>query len=193
MMDGGRPSMAAIILAAGQSRRMGAVNKLLLDVNGVPMIRGVVETLMRDEIEPVVVVTGHEYEQVEACLEGIPVQFAFNPRYEEGMGASIAVGIRSLAAGRHSGVLVCVGDLPNLNSSVVAKLVNAFQAERGQRIVAPVFKGKRGHPVLFPIGYSEKLKQLRGDVGARDLLRQDAQLVVELETEDDGVTRDWDA
>ena len=192
-MDGGRPSMAAIILAAGQSRRMGAVNKLLLDVNGVPMIRGVVETLMRDEIEPVVVVTGHEYEQVEACLEGIPVQFAFNPRYEEGMGASIAVGIRSLAAGRHSGVLVCVGDLPNLNSSVVAKLVNAFQAERGQRIVAPVFKGKRGHPVLFPIGYSEKLKQLRGDVGARDLLRQDAQLVVELETEDDGVTRDWDA
>ena len=192
-MDGGRPSMAAIILAAGQSRRMGAVNKLLLDVNGVPMIRGVVETLMLDEIEPVVVVTGHEYEQVEACLEGIPVQFAFNPRYEEGMGASIAVGIRSLAAGRHSGVLVCVGDLPNLNSSVVAKLVNAFQAERGQRIVAPVFKGKRGHPVLFPIGYSEKLKQLRGDVGARDLLRQDAQLVVELETEDDGVTRDWDA
>lgn len=192
-MDGGRPSMAAIILAAGQSRRMGAVNKLLLDVNGVPMIRGVVETLMRDEIEPVVVVTGHEYEQVEACLEGIPVQFAFNPRYEEGMGASIAVGIRSLAAGRHSGVLVCVGDLPNLNSSVVAKLVNAFQAERGQRIVAPVFQGKRGHPVLFPIGYSEKLKQLRGDVGARDLLRQDAQLVVELETEDDGVTRDWDA
>ena len=192
-MDGWRPSMAAIILAAGQSRRMGAVNKLLLDVNGVPMIRGVVETLMRDEIEPVVVVTGHEYEQVEACLEGIPVQFAFNPRYEEGMGASIAVGIRSLAAGRHSGVLVCVGDLPNLNSSVVAKLVNAFQAERGQRIVAPVFKGKRGHPVLFPIGYSEKLKQLRGDVGARDLLRQDAQLVVELETEDDGVTRDWDA
>lgn len=185
--------MAAIILAAGQSRRMGAVNKLLLDVNGVPMIRGVVETLMRDEIEPVVVVTGHEYEQVEACLEGIPVQFAFNPRYEEGMGASIAVGIRSLAAGRHSGVLVCVGDLPNLNSSVVAKLVNAFQAERGQRIVAPVFQGKRGHPVLFPIGYSEKLKQLRGDVGARDLLRQDAQLVVELETEDDGVTRDWDA
>ncbi len=192
-MDGWRPSMAAIILAAGQSRRMGAVNKLLLDVNGVPMIRGVVETLMRDEIEPVVVVTGHEYEQVEACLEGIPVQFAFNPRYEEGMGASIAVGIRSLAAGRHSGVLVCVGDLPNLNSSVVAKLVNAFQAERGQRIVAPVFQGKRGHPVLFPIGYSEKLKQLRGDVGARDLLRQDAQLVVELETEDDGVTRDWDA
>lgn len=158
---------AAIVLAAGLSRRMGR-QKLLLPIRGKPVVRWSVEALV-GAVDDVVVVIGHEADAVRAVLAGLPVRFVENPRPEDGQGSSIAVGVAALA--RHTdAALIALGDQPELPEQVVPALLEAFRRS-GKPIVAPVYRGIQATPVLFAAEVFPELASLTGDAGARTVVK----------------------
>ncbi|TFG53908.1 MAG: 4-diphosphocytidyl-2C-methyl-D-erythritol kinase [Gemmatimonadales bacterium] len=185
------PRIAAVLLAAGMSRRMGGSNKLLAEVDGSPMIARVVETLRRSRVQPIVVVTGHDATAVEAALAGLPIRVVHNPDHARGLSTSLRVGLQALETDR-DGVLVMLGDMPWVASSTIEALLDAFEANGEGSICVPTYDRKRGNPVLWPARYFDEMKALAGDVGARHLLAQYDDEVCEVEVDDAGVLRDVD-
>src|SRR5262245_16965133 len=136
---------AAIVLAAGLSRRMGR-QKLLLELGGKPVVRWAVEGVL-PYVGDLIVVTGHDDAAVRAALRGLAVRFVVNPRPEDGQGTSIATGAAVLAAGTEA-ALVVLGDQPRLAADIIPTLLRE-RGRTGKAIVAPVYRGTQGTPVLF--------------------------------------------
>ncbi|MBT7487648.1 MAG: NTP transferase domain-containing protein, partial [Rhodospirillales bacterium] len=185
------PRIAALIMAAGQSRRMGAENKLLADVNGTPMVRRVMDQVMASKTGPVAVVLGHEPERVRECLAGPDVTFVENPDFEQGMSTSLIKGLDVLPDDI-DGVVVCLGDMPRVAAEDINHLIAAFSPIEGRAICVPTHRGKRGNPVLWAHRFFDEMRHLHGDVGARHLIGEYADVVAEIEMEDDGVLLDVD-
>ncbi len=185
------PKVAALVLAAGRSRRMGGPNKLLLEIGGKPMVRHVVEALLASRARPVVVVTGHESDRVAAALAHLPVTLVHNPDHAEGLSSSLRVGLDALPE-EVDGVLVCLADMPRITAPLVDRLIEAFDPAEGRAIIVPTCGGKRGNPVLFGRAFFEAMRAIRGDVGARHLLGDFAEQLVEVEVGDPAVLLDLD-
>jgi molybdenum cofactor cytidylyltransferase len=186
------PKVAALVLAAGQSRRMGAQNKLLAEIDGVAMVRRVVEAVVASRAEPVLVVTGHEADRVRRILDGLAVTFVDNPDYEEGISASLRHGLAGLPEGC-DGVLVCLGDMPRVDAAMLDRLIAAFEPDNERDICVPVHKGKRGNPVLWGKRYFAEMREIAGDVGAKHLTGPHAEAVTEVDISGDGVLVDVDS
>jgi molybdenum cofactor cytidylyltransferase len=185
------PRLAAVVLAAGRSTRMGGPNKLLADIEGAPLVRRVAEAAFAANPAEVVVVTGHEREKVEAALAGLPVRFVHNARYADGISTSIRAGLGALGDGA-AGALVCLGDMPGLAPELIQRLAAAFAPDKGKDIVIPVRGGRRGNPVLIGNRHFPAIRTLTGDVGARELIQARPEAVTELEIGDDGAFVDLD-
>ncbi|HWM47997.1 MAG TPA: molybdopterin-binding/glycosyltransferase family 2 protein [Xanthobacteraceae bacterium] len=171
--------LAAVVLAAGRSTRMGGPNKLLADVGGKPMVRIAVEQALASKARPVVVVTGHQRERVEAALSGLPVTFVHNPDFADGLSTSLKAGVAALPQDV-DGAIVCLGDMPHVDAGLVDRLLAAFDPERGALVVVPTTGGKRGNPVVWSRRFFPELAQLEGDVGARHLIASYPEAVVEV-------------
>jgi len=180
--------VAALVLAAGRSARMHGPNKLLLEIDGRPMLARVVDTLLATAVRPVWVVTGHQADAVRAALGDREVRFAHNAQHAEGIGASIRAGVRALEPAPDA-VLVCLGDLPDLRVGSVEALLTAFAPES---ICVPVHGGRCGHPVLFGRRFLPELARLAGDRGARSILEAHPDAVCEVPVDDAGVALDVD-
>jgi molybdenum cofactor cytidylyltransferase len=189
------PRIAALVLAAGQSRRMGAANKLLSEVGGQPMVRRVAEQALASRADPVVVVTGHERERVEAALAGLGIECLHNPDYAAGLSASLHRGLGALP-GAAEGVVVCLGDMPRVSAAVIDRLIAAFNPQEGRAICVPAWRGKRGNPVLFARRFVAEMQSIGGDTGARQLIGDYPDAVAEVAMDDlpsgDGVLLDVD-
>jgi molybdenum cofactor cytidylyltransferase len=183
--------IAAVVLAAGRSSRMGDVNKLLAPVDGVPMVRRVTETVLRASLDPVVVVLGHAAEDVRGALDGLAVGFALNAEHAAGISTSVATGIRAVA-GSVDGAMIVLGDMPWISVPDLRALVEAFAPDRRRGICAPVVERKRGNPVLWSARYFRELQTLEGDVGARHLLAVHDDDVCEVCVAGHGVLEDVD-
>ena len=187
--------VAVIVLAAGQSRRMGRRNKLLEPVAGEPMVRHAVRAAAAAAAEgalPVVVVTGHERPEVEASLAGFDVVFTHNPDYGAGLSTSLARGVAALPSGV-AGAIVCLADMPGVRARHLERLREAFDPGAGAAICVATRRGKRGNPVLFASRFFAEMCDVEGDVGARHLIGAYADLVREVEMPDDGVLLDIDS
>ncbi|WP_086466559.1 NTP transferase domain-containing protein [Oceanibaculum nanhaiense] len=184
------PRIAALILAAGQSRRMGEINKLLAEIDGKPMVARVVEIIRDSKAGPLTVVTGHEAARVKAALPG-DLAFVDNQDYAAGLSASLKAGIAALPADI-DGVVVCLGDMPRISPAMIDRLIAAFDPVEGREICVPTYKGKRGNPVLWGKRFLPEMAALAGDVGAKHLIGEHADLVVEVEMDEDGVLIDID-
>ncbi len=185
------PRVGAVVLAAGQSRRMGRTNKLLAKIDGVPMVARAVDAALSSQAHPVVVVTGHQREAVEAALEGREIVFAHNPRFAEGLSASLNVGIAALP-GDVDGVLVCLADMPGVRWQHLDRLIAAFNPAEGRAICVPTCHGKRGNPVLFAARFFPEMRNLAGDVGAKHLIGAYGDEVCEVAIDDEAVFIDID-
>jgi molybdenum cofactor cytidylyltransferase len=183
--------IAALVLAAGQSRRMGERNKLLAEVDGRAMVTHIVDALLASRVAPVIVVTGHEAERVRAALGKRPVHLVTNPDYAEGLSTSLRAGLAALPEDVE-GVLVALGDMPRIRSAQVDRLIAAFDPLEGRAIVVPTVRGKRGNPVLFATRFVPEMREIQGDVGARHLIGEHDEEVVEIEMEDDAPLLDID-
>lgn len=178
-------TVAAIILAAGESRRMG-VPKALLDLGGKSFIRHIIQLLHSSKIEKIVVVLGADAKKIESELVGLDVVTVINENYANGQLSSIVKGLEVAAALHLAGILICPVDHPNVSTSMYRALVEAFLRSPSS-IVLPTFRGRRGHPVVFPAGLFDELKNAPPDLGARHVVRAHAAEVLEVETEDQGV------
>ena len=185
-------NVSALVLAAGRSTRMGPVNKLLVPVGGRAMVRAVVEQLEGSSVRPIIVVTGHEAERVGEALAGTEVRLIHNPAYREGLSASIRAGLPALPESA-AAAIICLGDMPLVESRHVDKLVAAFDPDEGRDICVPVFEGKRGNPVLFARRFFEEVAAVRGDVGARHLIGEYEEYVCEVAMDDRAVLFDVDS
>ena len=185
------PKIAAIVLAAGQSRRMGNVNKLLAPVDGKAMVSHVVESLAASQARPLVVVTGHDYAAVEAVLPKRGFTLTHNPDYASGLASSLRRGLAALPE-NVDGVLVCLGDMPRLTPAIVNRLIAAFNPLEGRAICVPTWQGKRGNPVLFARRFFAEMQEIAGDTGARALIGEHSEVVCEVPMDDDAVLLDID-
>ena len=162
--------IAAVVLAAGLSRRMGQA-KLLMPVGGRAIVRYVVESVLAGGVDLVWVVTGPDVEPIEAALAGLEVQIAVNPAPEEGQASSLRAGIAALPASVDA-VLIALGDQPSLAPSIIPALLAARRTSP-KLIVAPRYRDGQGNPVLFKREIFPELLRLTGDQGARPILQKE--------------------
>ncbi len=183
--------IAAIILAAGQSRRWGQANKLLAPVDGVPMVRRVAGAVLASSVRPVMVVTGHEAEKVSAALAGLSVRLVDAGRFALGMAESLKAGIEALP-GDCDGALVCLGDMPFVHPATLNQLAAEYDPA-GAAALIPTCEGERGNPVLLGRSLFSGILGLSGDRGARAMLHAVSDRVREVAVDDPGILRDVDA
>ena len=172
-------SIAAIVLGAGRSSRMGGPNKLLAEIGGKPLVRIVVDQVLASRARPVIVVTGHQRERVEAALKGLPVKFVHNPHFADGLGTSLRAGVAALPA-EVDGTIVCLGDMPQVDAVLIDRLIGAFDPDAGALAVVPTIDGKRGNPVVWSRRFFPDLMTVEGDVGARHLIGRYTEAVAEV-------------
>jgi molybdenum cofactor cytidylyltransferase len=185
-----RPRIAAIVLAAGQSRRMGR-NKLLIEIDGAAMVERAVDAALASAAGPVIVVTGHEAPSIRTRLAGRDVVLVDNPDYAQGLSTSLRRGIAALPE-TADGLVVCLADMPGIDARLIDRLIAAFNPVEGREIIAPTRHGKRGNPVLWGNRFLPELAGVSGDSGAKHLLGSYPEYLVEIEAEDDGVLTDLD-
>lgn len=189
-MKGTAARIAAIVLAAGRSTRMGAANKLLAGVGGRPMVRVAAEAALASRARPVLAVTGHQAAEVRAGLAGLDLSFVANPHFASGLSSSLAAGIRAVPAAC-DGVLVLLGDMPRIEASHLDRLIDAFAAAPDS-IVVPIHEGRQGNPVLWPRRRFPELLQLEGDAGAKRLITAHREQVQEVEMDTAAIFADID-
>lgn len=183
-----------ILLAAGQSRRMGAQNKLLLPFGGKTVLEATLVQLCAANIGQVYVVTGHEREQTAAVLSAFPVEEVFNPAFETGMTSSIQAGVA--VAAKSGGYMICLGDMPLISTSMYQQLAARFQAAVAQderAILLPRFEGNKGNPVIFAAVYRDDILRHVAPEGCKGIVQTNAAHVVWVDMADDGVLRDIDS
>ena len=183
--------VAALVLAAGRSTRMGAVNKMLAEIGGKPLVRIAAEQAVASHAQPVIVVTGHERGKVEAALKGLPVRFVHNTDYAEGLGTSLKAGIAAVPE-ENDAAVVCLGDMPQVDAALINRLIAAFDPERGALVVVPSIDGKRGNPVVWSRRFFHDLMAIQGDVGARHLIGNYTEAVVEVPVASEAALTDVD-
>ncbi|MCK9638529.1 MAG: NTP transferase domain-containing protein [Prolixibacteraceae bacterium] len=184
-----KKQVTAIVLAAGKSTRMGQ-QKLLMPFKGKSMIANVVSNISRTVSSRTIVVTGSDRNKIEEELEVYPLLFVNNERYEEGMLTSVQAGVAA-AGQKTDGYLILLGDQPMVSEIVINRLISVFQkGEKG--LLIPVFRGKRGHPVVISSKYKNEIKILNPEIGLRELFLRHSDDILEIEVESEVVLKDID-
>jgi molybdenum cofactor cytidylyltransferase len=184
-------SVAAIVLAAGQSSRMGARNKLLLSAGSDTLVRHAVKMAVLSQLKPVVVVLGHEADQVRAALDGLPVRFVVNPDFAQGLSTSLKAGIKALPD-NIDGTAVILSDMPALDAALLDRLYAVFEAEPAALAAVPVHEGVWGNPCILAAALFAEIETLTGDQGARKILQAHRDMVIEMPVTSDAASRDID-
>ncbi len=184
-----RPRIAAVVLAAGLSSRMGS-NKLLVDLNGMPLLVRTILEIQASAVDHIVVVTGHQEAAIAAAISGLNVDMVHNPHYADGLSSSVKIGIASV--GQFDAAFMCLGDMPLVKAQDFNRMIEAFDVEEGRDLIAPVQGRKLGNPVLWGRDYFKALQSLSGDRGARGLLEAQRDAITEIEMAHDGILLDAD-
>ena len=184
-----KPRIAAVVLAAGQSTRMGS-NKLLAELRGKPLVAQTVAQVQASGVNEVVVVTGHQAAEVRAALASAGARFVNNPNYFEGLATSVKAGIAAVQD--FDAAFICLGDMPLIRAADMQRMMAAFDVEEGRTLIAPSQGRKLGNPVLWGQEHFPALMALEGDRGARSLLEAQREAIVEISVEHDGIMLDAD-
>lgn len=181
--------IATVILAAGQAKRMGRLKQLL--PWGKDTILGkTIDLFQQANTGPIYVVVGSQATAVKEALGERQVVWVHNPDFAQGMSSSLQAGLGALPEETEA-VLLALGDLPLINPDTVRKMVVLFRQGR-HPLVVPRYQGRTGHPVLIAKEFFPQLMVLKGDQGARGLLKEKQELVCYLEVDDPGICQDID-
>ncbi len=181
---------AAVLLAAGLSRRMGERNKLLIEIGGEPLVRRTAKVYLAADAD-VHVVLGHEANRVRAVLEDLPVTFVTNPDYAGGQQTSVRAGIDSLPS-ICGAILIALGDQAALTQADVSDLLRAFAGDGANRILVPYYRGQRGNPVIFPSALIAEMRAAGRNAACRKFIDDNPNLTYRYEAENDHTAIDID-
>lgn len=192
MADAGTTKVSGVLLAAGASERFGDRNKLLIEIDGVPLIRRVAEHLLASRLAETVVVTGFEPDNIKNALAGLDLRIAHNPDFQSGMASSLKCGIAAVD-GAASGAMIVLGDMPGVTTSLVDRLLDAFENEGGDKITFPVDESRRqGNPVIWPRRFFADMSSITGDKGAKALIAANRDAVLEVTVDERAAFKDID-
>ena len=180
--------ISAILLAAGQSKRMDGENKLIKEIQGSPLLKHSVKNILASSIDELIVVLGYQKEVIEKIIDkNEKVKFVFNKNFESGMASSIKTGLNHLSE-KTDAFFICLGDMPMVNKSIYNLLI---KSKNNKKIIVPAYKSEQGNPVLFSKSMKKEVMTIEGDVGAKKILELNKDKILNIETNDQNVTRDF--
>ena len=178
--------ISAILLAAGQSKRMDGENKLVKKIQGIPLIKHSVKNILASSIDELIVVLGHQKEIIEKLIDkNEKIKFVFNKDFKSGMASSIKTGLNHLSE-KTEAFFICLSDMPMVNHDIYNQLI---KSKDNKEIIVPTYKGQQGNPVLFNKLMKEKIIGITGDAGAKKILELNKDKILNLEINDQSVTK----
>jgi len=181
--------LSAILLAAGESKRMGAL-KQLMPLGKSTLLEQAIDSLLNSSVDETIVVVGHKAEEITRAIASRPVKIVLNPDYQHGMSTSIIAGL-NLIDPKSQAVMLAMGDQPLVESQTINQLIDAFKSH-DKGIAVPTHQGKRGHPIIFAIKYKTELLKLKGDIGGREIIKNHPDDVLEVAVKSESVIFDID-
>ena len=182
--------ISSILLAAGQSKRMHGENKLGKKIQGIPLIKHSVKNILASSINELIIVLGYQKEIIEKLIDKHEkIKFIFNKDFESGMASSIKVGINHLSDNSEA-FFICLADMPMVSSNIYDFLI---KSKNQKDILIPTYKGQQANPILFNKSMKEKIMSIDGDVGAKKILKLNKNKILNLEINNQGVVRGFNA
>jgi len=180
--------ISAILLAAGQSKRMNGENKLIKEIQGIPLIKLSVKNILASSIDELIIVLGHQKEIVEKLIDKHEkIKFVFNKDFESGMASSIKTGLDNLSE-KIEAFFICLGDMPMINQDVYNQLI---RSRNNKEIIVPTYKGQQGNPILFSKSMKSIIISIEGDIGAKKILEQNKDKILKVKIDDINITKDF--
>jgi len=180
--------ISAILLAAGQSKRMGDENKLVKNFQGIPLIKHSVRNILASFIGELIIVLGHQKEIIEKLIDkNEKIKFVFNQDFESGMATSIKTGLKHLSEETEA-FFICLGDMPMVNKDIFNLLI---KSKNNREIIVPTYKNKQGNPILFSKSMKKKIMTIEGNVGAKKILELNKDKILNIETNDQSITKNF--
>tara|TARA_B100000809_G_scaffold146488_1_gene144043 strand:- start:92 stop:661 length:570 start_codon:yes stop_codon:yes gene_type:complete len=180
--------ISAILLAAGQSKRMGDENKLVKNFQGIPLIKHSVRNILASFIGELIIVLGHQKEIIEKLIDkNEKIKFVFNQDFESGMATSIKTGLNHLSEETEA-FFICLGDMPMVNKDIFNLLI---KSKNNREIIVPTYKNKQGNPILFSKSMKKKIMTIEGNVGAKKILELNKDKILNIETNDQSITKNF--
>ena len=182
-----------VILAAGNSTRMGKGNKLLKNIGGAPLVRNTAIEMLKSDLDACSIVLGYQSDKVAAVIKDLDIKLILNPRWEKGQSSSLMAAINNLDA-TYTDILIMLGDLPAVKSSHINRIIeeHLLTDNRKSKITIPSFKGQKGNPIIWGRSFFNDLSNLEGDVGGRALFSEHPAAINLIEMDDPCVLTDLD-
>ena len=180
--------ISAILLAAGESKRMNGENKLIKKINKEPLIKHSVKNILNSSIEELIIIVGHQSEEIKKIIDkNKKIKFVYNKKYKEGMASSIKIGLQNLSK-ETKAFFICLGDMPEVNNEIYNEMIKELKYKK---IIVPTYKNKQGNPVLFSISLMEEIMTIEGDIGAKKILEENRDIVFNLEINNQSILKNY--
>ena len=180
--------ISAILLAAGQSKRMKSENKLAKKIRGIPLIKHSVKNILSSSIDELIIVLGYQGEILKKLIEkNEKIKFVFNNNFERGIASSIKTGLNHLSE-KTEVFFICLGDMPMVNQDTYNQLI---KSKNNKEIIVPTYKGQHGNPVLFSNSIIGKIMTIQGDVGAKKILELNKDKILNVEISNQSIKKDF--
>ena len=181
--------ISAILLAAGQSKRMNGENKLTKKIQDNPLIKLSVKNILASSASELIIVLGYQKEIVEKLIDkNEKIKFVFNKDFESGMASSVKAGLNHLSKNTEA-FFICLGDMPMVGHDIYNQLI---KSKDNKEIIVPTYKGQQGNPVLFDKSMKENIMNISGDSGAKRIFELNKNKILNVETNDQSITKGFD-
>ena len=183
--------ISAILLAAGESKRMIDENKLIKKYKNIPLIKHAVSNVLNSPIDELIIVLGYQKKAIEKIIgENKKIKFIANPNFESGIASSIKKGLDSLSKETEA-FFICLGDMPNVNKEIYNQLINASFSNKDKEIFVPYYQERQANPILFSKKMKDEIQKIEGDFGAKKIIADNEKKVFKLSIQDKGVITDF--
>jgi len=191
--------ISAIILAAGQSSRMNGENKLIKQINGIPLINHTLKNILGSAVDEIIIVVGYEENILKKIIgKSKKIKIIYNKDYKNGIASSIKIGLKNISK-KTEAFFISLGDMPNVNQNIYNKLIKTrnkynkkLKIRHKKEIIIPTYKGKNGNPILFSKYMKEEIMKIKGDTGAKSLIELNMKKILKVPFKNDGIVLDFD-